>query len=125
MSNHLANQSHCKNLEELAQRTRNRLSTSERAEQLFLPKRVVGFARRLSRAIIEKDLHRGRRPNVVAAAVIELTNVRLNFGLSKREIAEIAGCTDLALRKVEDLLALELEKIARDKPYKKAFRIES
>jgi hypothetical protein len=78
------------------------------AEQLSFPKRALGSACRLSEAAVKKNLHKGRRPNVFAAAILGLAETRFGLRLGKKEIADLTGCTYVALNQTERFLKTRL-----------------
>jgi hypothetical protein len=71
------------------------------AEQLQFPKRALGYACRLSEAIVEKRLNQGHSPNAIAAAVLSHTNAKFKPRLNKVEILGVAKCTFPTLRNAE------------------------
>lgn len=65
---------------------------------LKIPKRVRGFACRLTEVLIKKRMHNGRKPSVVAAAIIYVTCLEHEVKVTQRDLSEVFLVSQIAIR---------------------------
>ena len=73
--------------------------------KLGLTSRTRAYALRLAKKTVEKKLHIGKRPLVVAAAIVYIAGVQCNEHVMQKEIAHETGITEVSIRNVYHFIA--------------------